>query len=58
MKPIIIEVSKDKTGAQWVTLTKEEFVSAVENAYEAGIIDGRKQIEDLVCSSDKEAQRA
>ena len=47
MKPIIIEVSRDKYGAQWVTLTKEEFVAAVENAYEAGVLDGRKELEEV-----------
>ena len=41
MKPIIIEVSKDAKGREWVTLAKEEFYAAIEQAYEAGLIDGR-----------------
>ena len=44
MKPIIIEVSKDKKGREWVTLTREELEAAIDNAYDAGIMDGRKNV--------------
>ena len=44
MKPIIIEVSRDKRGCEWVTLTREELQAAVDGAYEAGLMDGRKEV--------------
>ena len=43
MKPIIIKVSKDKNGMELVSIPLTELQEAIDNAYEAGIIDGRRQ---------------
>jgi hypothetical protein len=55
MKPIIIKVSKDKNGIELVSIPLTEFQDAIDNAYEAGIIDGRRQVEEAIRSAD--AQR-
>lgn len=46
MKPIIVKVSKDKNGRELVTMSLVEFEAAIDSAYEAGIIDGRRQLEE------------
>lgn len=43
MKPIIVTISKDKKGSEYVTITREELDAAIDGAYQAGLIDGRQQ---------------
>lgn len=47
MKPIIIKVSKDKNGCEFVTLTLAEFEAAIDGAYDAGYIDSRREQETM-----------
>ena len=51
MKPIIIEVSRDAKGREWVTMPREEFHDAIDRAYDAGMADGaalkEKEFKDL-----------
>ena len=46
MKPIIVKISKDKNGMEFVTMTAAEFEQAIDGAYEAGMIDGRRLMGD------------
>lgn len=46
MKPILVKVSKDKKGNEFIVITQQEFEAAIDGAYEAGIIDGRRQMGD------------
>ena len=41
MKPILIKVSKDKNGSEFVTMSVQEFQAAIDSAYEAGVLDER-----------------
>ena len=59
MKPIIIQISKDAKGREWVTITREEFYDAIDNSYDAGVVDGmaRKEQELKDAQSDPSAQQ-
>lgn len=46
MKPIIIKVSKDKYGQEYVSLPLNEFEAAIDSAYDAGFADGLRSIEE------------
>ena len=46
MKPIIVKISKDKYGHELIILTQSEFEAAIDGAYEAGVIDGRRAMGD------------
>ena len=52
MKPVIIKVSKDALGREFVTLTLEEFEAAIDGAYDAGVIDGRRQVEEAMAAAE------
>ena len=52
MKPVIIKVSKDALGREFVTLTLEEFEAAIDGAYDAGVIDGRRQVEEALAAAE------
>lgn len=45
MKPIIVKVCKNHNGEEYVMLSLREFQEAIDGAYDAGFIDGRKAIE-------------
>lgn len=53
MKPIIVRASKDKNGRELVTMTLAEFEAAIDNAYDSGIIDGRRQVEEALRAATK-----
>ena len=46
MKPIIVKISKNKFGSDFITMTQQEFEAAIDCAYEAGIMDGRRLMGD------------
>lgn len=46
MKPIIVKTSKDKSGRDFITMSLTEFEAAIDGAYDAGFIDGKKQVEE------------
>ena len=41
MKPILVKVSKDNKGNEFIFITQKEFEAAIDGAYEQGVIDGR-----------------
>jgi len=53
MKPIIVKVSKDKNGCEFITLTLAEFEAAIDGAYDAGYVDSRREQEMLTAVLNK-----